>query len=99
MRPLTETNLVSGYLKVYSDTPPVPFAAIFAYTTLLNGSVELKGKYLMSSIAVTIRETTPKRWMTWIGWILALGPTFIIVLSATWKLTHNPWYVREFGRI
>jgi hypothetical protein len=53
----------------------------------------------MSSIAVSIRETTPKRWMTWIGWILSLGPTYIIVLSATWKLTHNAWYVREFGRI
>ena len=37
--------------------------------------------------------------MLWIGWILSLWPVFVVGMSATWKLTHNPWYVREFARI
>jgi len=53
----------------------------------------------MSSVAVPVRETTPKRWMLWIGWILSLWPCFVVGMSATWKLSHNPWYVREFARI
>jgi hypothetical protein len=53
----------------------------------------------MSSIAVPVRETTPKRWMLWIGRVLSLWPVFIVVMSATWKLTRNPWYVREITRI
>jgi hypothetical protein len=53
----------------------------------------------MSSIAVPVQETTPKRWMLWIGRVLSLWPVFIVVMSATWKLTRNPWYVGEFARI
>ena len=53
----------------------------------------------MSSIAVPVRETTPKRWMLWIGWVLSLWPVFVVGMSATWKLTHNAWYVREFASI
>jgi hypothetical protein len=53
----------------------------------------------MSSIAVLVRETTPKRWMLWTGRVLTLWPVFVVVMSATWKLTRNPWYVAEFGRI
>jgi len=53
----------------------------------------------MSSIAVPVRETTPKSWMLWIGRVLSLWPVFIVVMSATWKLTRNPWYVREITRI
>jgi hypothetical protein len=53
----------------------------------------------MSSIAVPVRETTQKRWMLWIGWVLSLWPVFVVVSSATWKLTRNPWYVAEFTRI
>ena len=41
----------------------------------------------------------PKRWMLWIGWALSLWPAFVVGMSATWKLTRNPWYVAEFGRI
>jgi len=37
--------------------------------------------------------------MVWVGRVLSLWPAFVIVSSATWKLTRNPWYVREFGRI
>ena len=53
----------------------------------------------MSSIAVPVRETTQKRWMLWTGRVLSLWPVFVVVSSATWKLTRNPWYVAEFGRI
>jgi len=37
--------------------------------------------------------------MVWTGRVLSLWPTFIVVLSATWKLTRNAWYVAEFTRI
>jgi hypothetical protein len=53
----------------------------------------------MSSIAVPIPETTQRRWMLWTGRVLSLWPVFIVLLSATWKLTRNPWYVGEFTRI
>ena len=53
----------------------------------------------MSSMAIPARETTLTRWMIWAGRALSLWPVFIVVMSATWKLTRNPWYVREFARI
>jgi hypothetical protein len=53
----------------------------------------------MSSIAVPVQETTPKRWMLWTGRVLSLWPVFVVLSSATWKLTRNPWYVAEFARI
>jgi hypothetical protein len=28
-----------------------------------------------------------------------LWTVFVVVMSATWKLTRNPWYVGEFARI
>jgi len=37
--------------------------------------------------------------MFWAGWLLSLWPAFVIIGSATWKLTRNPWYVHEFSRI
>jgi hypothetical protein len=53
----------------------------------------------MSSAAVAARVATPKPWMMWIGWAVSLWPAFIVVSSATWKLTRNAWYVAEFARI
>jgi hypothetical protein len=53
----------------------------------------------MNSIAVPVSETAPKRWMLWTGRVLSLWPVFVVVSSATWKLTRNPWYVAEFARI
>jgi hypothetical protein len=53
----------------------------------------------MSSIAVEMRETTQKRWISWIGWAVSLWPVFVVASSATWKLTRNAWYVAEFARI
>jgi len=37
--------------------------------------------------------------MLWTGWVVSLWPAFVVGSSATWKLTHNAWYVREFARI
>ena len=53
----------------------------------------------MSSSAVEVGETTQKRWISWIGWVVSLWPVFVVVSSATWKLTRNAWYVAEFARI
>jgi len=53
----------------------------------------------MNAADVQEREKIGKRWILWAGWVLSLWPAFVIVSSATWKLTRNPWYVHEFGRI
>ena len=53
----------------------------------------------MNTAAVPVREKSAKRWMLWAGRVLSLWPAFVIVLSATWKLTRNPAYVVEFARI
>lgn len=53
----------------------------------------------MSTVNVPVREKSEKRWMFWAGWILSLWPAFVVILSATWKLTRNPPYVAEFARI
>lgn len=53
----------------------------------------------MSAVDVEVRKTSTKRWVLWAGWVLSLWPVFVVVSSATWKLTRNPWYVAEFQRI
>src|SRR3954471_3161199 len=53
----------------------------------------------MSSIAMELHETNPKRWLTWVGWAVSLWPAFVVGSSATWKLTRNAWYVGEIARI
>lgn len=39
------------------------------------------------------------RLLVWAGWIVSMAPLYIVLTSANWKLTSNPWYVREFERI
>lgn len=53
----------------------------------------------MSSLAAPLPEKTHNRWIQWAGWAVSLWPTFVVVSSATWKLTRNTYYVNEFGRI
>lgn len=53
----------------------------------------------MNAVDVQVRETRGKRWMLWAGWVVSLWPVFVVLSSATWKLTRNPWYVAEFTRI
>jgi len=40
-----------------------------------------------------------KPWMVWAGRVISLWPVYVVVSSATWKLTRNAWYVGEFARI
>ena len=53
----------------------------------------------MNAVGVQARETSGKRWAPWVGRVISAWPVFVVLSSATWKLTHNPWYVREFTRI
>lgn len=53
----------------------------------------------MNAVDIPVRETNRKRWMLWAGWVLSVWPVFVVLTSATWKLTRNPWYVGEFARI
>lgn len=39
-----------------------------------------------------------ERWLVWAGWLVSLAPAYIVLSSARWKLTSNPWYVREWER-
>ena len=38
-------------------------------------------------------------WMLWAGRVVSIAPLYIVLMSARWKLTSNPWYVREWERI
>ena len=49
--------------------------------------------------AATPRAPRPLQWLLWTGWIVSLAPVFIVLSSARWKLTEDPWYVGEFTRI
>ena len=55
----------------------------------------------MATVASSPASVTPRwhRWAVWAGRIISLAPVYIVLTSANWKLTENPWYVREFGRI
>jgi hypothetical protein len=53
----------------------------------------------MNAVDVQVRETRGKRWMVWAGRVVSLWPVFVVLSSATWKLTRNQWYVAEFARI
>jgi hypothetical protein len=38
-------------------------------------------------------------WARWAGRLVTCAPIYIVLWSAYSKLTHSPWYVREFTRI
>jgi hypothetical protein len=48
-----------------------------------------------------MRAMNPRwqRWASWAGWVVTCAPVAIVLSSARWKLTHDPWYVREFDRL
>ena len=54
---------------------------------------------MSAAAALPVREVKANRWMFWIGWVVSLWPAFVVISSATWKLTRNAWYVGEFARI
>jgi hypothetical protein len=53
----------------------------------------------MSTTAVDTAVPRTPMWMVWLGRLMTLAPVFIVLSSARWKLTQNPWYVMEWGRI
>src|SRR5262245_65423447 len=54
----------------------------------------------MSAVtAQTIEATRPRPWLVWTGRIVSVAPVLIVLMSARWKLTSDPWYVKEWGRI
>ena len=38
-------------------------------------------------------------WTAWVGRLVSCAPVAMVLMSARWKLTHDPWYVQEFARI
>jgi hypothetical protein len=54
----------------------------------------------MSAVTVQTHEATRSQWwLVWTGRIISVVPVLIVLMSARWKLTSNPWYVREWARI
>jgi hypothetical protein len=53
----------------------------------------------MNAADVQVRGMSGIRWMLWIGRAVSLWPIYVVVSSATWKLTRSPWYVGEIQRI
>ncbi len=54
----------------------------------------------MNTVAVeTQASTLLRRSLPWIGWLLSAASMSILLMSARWKLTFDPWYVQEWGRI
>ena len=54
----------------------------------------------MASVTVEAPGRTWRdNWMVWAGWLISAAPVLIVLTSSRWKLTQNPWYVREWGRI
>ena len=53
----------------------------------------------MDAVEVQTHNRTGRRWLLWVGWVVSLWPAFVVISSATWKLTRNQWYVKEFARI
>ena len=54
----------------------------------------------MSTVSIEAPESVGlKRWLPWVGWLFSLGAVSICLMSARWKWTFDPWYVKEWGRI
>ena len=54
----------------------------------------------MSTVAVQANEAgSLKRVLPWIGWLFSAAAVLILLMSARWKLTSAPFYVKEWGRI
>ena len=54
----------------------------------------------MSTVTVEMNAATRSNpWLIWTGRIVSIAPVLIVLMSARWKLTSNPWYVHEWGRI
>jgi hypothetical protein len=52
----------------------------------------------MSTVADGLTVRTPT-WMVWAGRLMSAAPVLIVLSSARWKLTQNPWYVTQWQHI
>ena len=53
----------------------------------------------MATVAArTGAGTAWQQGMVWLGRLVSVAPVAIVLMSARWKLTHNPWYVHEWVR-
>jgi hypothetical protein len=54
----------------------------------------------MSTGSVQVAEAPrSRRWLVWAGRVISALPVLIVLMSSRWKLTANPFYVQEWGRI
>src|SRR5262245_29121581 len=54
----------------------------------------------MSTVSVQANKGTwLNRALPWIGWLFSLAAIAILLMSARWKLTSEPFYVKEWARI
>ena len=54
----------------------------------------------MSATDVSAPDATRfKTWMIWAGRVVTVAPVLVLLWSARAKLTHSPFYVREWSRI
>ena len=54
----------------------------------------------MSTVAARAEVNAPSnQWMVWLGRLISIAPVLVVLMSARWKLTSDPWYVREWARI
>jgi hypothetical protein len=52
------------------------------------------------SVAVPVRHATAlTRWLVRAGWVIGALGVSVLLMSARWKLTRQPFYVAEWGRI
>lgn len=47
----------------------------------------------------TREDARTPAWMLWTGRVVSALPVLIVLMSARMKLTSDPWYVQEWGRI
>ena len=50
-------------------------------------------------ISQTRADARTPTWMLWTGRLVSALPVLIVLMSARMKLTSDPWYVQEWGRI
>lgn len=54
----------------------------------------------MNADTTVVRSRTDwSRWAVWAGRVVSIAPVLIVLSSARWKLTSDPWYVQEWARI
>ena len=54
----------------------------------------------MAAVTSQTRDVvTTASWMLWTGRVVSALPVLVVLMSARMKLTSDPWYVQEWGRL